>query len=121
MIAVLATFCQAEWRDCSKGFPVALIAVYRACMTIAPAANYRALVAAEIRAWSGRRGYTQAELAERMGVSPSWMSRRLKGSRMIDVEDLALFAKALDVQVTDLLPRLDSNQQPFDYFGSEAA
>lgn len=44
-----------------------------------------------------------------------WVSRRVSGQHLIDVVDLARIAQALNCGVNDLLPRLDSNQQPFDY------
>ena len=85
-------------------------------MTVAHVDNdFVAAVAAEVRAWAARRGITQSELAEKMGVTQSWVSRRLRGGQVIDVSDLSRFAKALDVPITALLPRLDSNQQPFGW------
>ena len=84
-------------------------------MTVAAQVDYRSLVAAEIRAWAARRGIKQVELAARLGESESWVSRRLKGGRMIEVNDLARIASVLGVSVQDLLPRLDSNQQPSGY------
>lgn len=67
---------------------------------------YSLAVAAEVRAWLGRRGLNQRQLAERTGTNEIWISRRLHGKTSIDVEDLAKFALALDVPISDLLPRL---------------
>ena len=89
-------------------------------MTVAHVDNdFVAAVAAEVRAWAARRGIKQAELALKMGVTQSWVSRRLHGGQVIDVGDLARFARALDVPITELLPRLDSNQQPFGWLDRE--
>lgn len=64
-----------------------------------------ALVAAEVRAELGRQNLTRADLARRMGVSQMWMSDRMTGKVAINVYELLLFASALDLHVTDLLPR----------------
>lgn len=65
----------------------------------------------------GRQGLTTTELAERLSVSPMWLSRRIgrTGRVEISLEDANNLARALGVPVTRLLPwlpRLDSNQQP---------
>lgn len=62
-------------------------------------------VAEEIRALLGRRRLSASELARMMGVSQPYLSRRLTGDVAIDVDDLALIARILGVQMTDLLPR----------------
>lgn len=85
-------------------------------MSISLGERYAADVAGEIRAMMGRRGINQTQLAEQMGVTPMWLSRRIKAARVaVDVSDLALIADALQCEVQDLLPRLDSNQQPSGY------
>lgn len=65
-------------------------------------------IAVEIQVHLLRREMTQADLAERMGVSEMWISRRLKlrGQRQeISVNELARFADALEVGLVDLLPQ----------------
>jgi transcriptional regulator with XRE-family HTH domain len=68
----------------------------------------------EIKVWMVRRHLNQVGIAERIGVNQVWVSRRIGRAHdvLIDMEDLALFAAALDVPPRDLLPRLDSNQEP---------
>lgn len=61
-------------------------------------------VAKEIRVALIRADLKQAQLAERMGVSEMWVSRRLRGAQPIDLNDLQRFAEALQVAVPDLLP-----------------
>lgn len=61
-------------------------------------------VAKEIRIALIRADLKQAQLAERMGVSEMWVSRRLRGAQPIDLNDLQRFAEALNVPVTTLLP-----------------
>ncbi|GIE30118.1 hypothetical protein Ait01nite_031630 [Actinoplanes italicus] len=62
------------------------------------------LVAQEIDSVRGRKRMSQAQLARAMGKTPMWVSLRLRGLQAIDMNDLALFAQALDVGVHDLLP-----------------
>ncbi|HEY9523481.1 MAG TPA: helix-turn-helix transcriptional regulator [Thermopolyspora sp.] len=63
-----------------------------------------ARVAAEIRAHMGRNKVSGRALAKRMGRSPNWVSLKVSGSRSIDVDEMDLFADALDVRLADLLP-----------------
>lgn len=51
-----------------------------------------------------RRDMTGKQLAERLGVSPMWVSYRLRGTQAIDLNDLELIAKALDCRIIELLP-----------------
>lgn len=65
-------------------------------------------VASEIRAEMGRRGITQSILAERLSVSPLWVSRRLSpGSARprtpLSLDDLDRIAAVLAVPVSKLL------------------
>lgn len=62
------------------------------------------LVAQEIDSVRGRRRMSQAQLARAMGKTPMWVSLRLRGLQPIDMNDLLLFARALDVEVHDLMP-----------------
>jgi len=61
--------------------------------------------AGEIRAILARRRSTGKELAETLGVSRSWVSYRLIGTTEITLNDLERIARALDVDIADLLPR----------------
>ena len=51
-----------------------------------------------------RRRISGRQLAEKMGVSRSWISYRLTGSQEIGLNDLERIADALGVDVYDLLP-----------------
>lgn len=62
-------------------------------------------VAEEVRAMLARRRVSGRKLADQLGVSPSWVSYRLTGTQPIDLNDLERIASALNVEVTDLLPR----------------
>jgi transcriptional regulator with XRE-family HTH domain len=62
------------------------------------------LVAQEIDSVRGRRRMSQAQLARTMGKTPMWVSLRLRGLQPIDMNDLLAFARALDVNVHQLLP-----------------
>lgn len=61
-------------------------------------------VASEIRAWIGRRQTTGRKVAAKIGKSQTWVSTRTRGETEIAVNDLQLFAQALDVEVSALLP-----------------
>lgn len=61
------------------------------------------IVAAEIRAWIGRRGIRQSQLARELGVSEQWISVRLRGVQPIGVDDLERIADVLGVPVTTFL------------------
>jgi transcriptional regulator with XRE-family HTH domain len=61
-------------------------------------------VTAEIRAMMARRRVSGRQLAATLGVSQTWMSTRLAGSTPIDLNDLDKMARALNVEVVDLLP-----------------
>jgi transcriptional regulator with XRE-family HTH domain len=61
-------------------------------------------VAAEIRAMIARKRTSGRGLAERLGVSRSWVSYRLTGNTEITLTDLERIAAALNVQVAELLP-----------------
>lgn len=62
------------------------------------------LVAQEIDSVRGRKRWSQAQLARAIGKTEMWVSLRLRGKQPIDMNDLALIARALEVGVHDLLP-----------------
>lgn len=66
---------------------------------------HREAVAAEVRAWMGRRRATQADLAAALGKSQPYVSRRLSGEVPFDTDDLYALADLLDAEVTDFLAR----------------
>ncbi len=59
-------------------------------------------------------GKTQNQVAADAGIGQSSMTLRMQGKRPWRAEEVVRIALATGVEVTDLLPRLDSNQQPFD-------
>lgn len=78
-------------------------------MTNAPTAQ-RAAVAAEVRAWMGRRRLNQGDLAAALGKSQPYVSRRLSGEVAFDTDDLFRLADLFKVAVHRLLgdPELTS-------------
>jgi transcriptional regulator with XRE-family HTH domain len=64
----------------------------------------REQVAEEVRVLLARRKISASELARRMGVTQPYISRRLNGETAMDVDDLALIAQVLGVEVVELLP-----------------
>lgn len=93
----------------------------------APTLTASRLIAAEIRAELARRGFTSRQFALQHGLNEMWLNRRIGRKASIDMtfEEVDQLAGMLDVDVQVLLapwfkhganavlPRLDSNQQPF--------
>lgn len=93
-------------------------------------------VGLEIKSWLARRELRQVDLAQALGLSQGAVSQRLMGRVSFSMEELILVTGLLEVTLADLLgsgllnaqgprsaprneglsklPRLDSNQQPFD-------
>jgi len=72
----------------------------------------RELVAEEIRALLARRRLNGAKLAETIGRSEMYVSRRLRGETAFDIDDLEAIAKVLGVQVKALLPNEPALNSP---------
>ncbi|MGV4289235.1 helix-turn-helix domain-containing protein [Trueperella pyogenes] len=92
------------------------------------------LVAENIRALAARRGMNQSEVARAIGLNQGAVNQRWNGKRQWQLEDIARVADVLGTTPWALcqptpeyeesqskrlapvskLPRLDSNQQPFD-------
>jgi transcriptional regulator with XRE-family HTH domain len=66
-------------------------------------ANTDALVRARIRALRAERGMSQEEVAQRAGMAPSTLSRLESGARRLALDHLTPLARALGVEVGDLL------------------
>jgi transcriptional regulator with XRE-family HTH domain len=75
-----------------------------------------------------RQRLTQGQLAAKLGLTQTGVSKKIHGERPWFASELIAVAKALNTQVSALLPvefdpdppvvplpRLDSNQQPFDH------
>lgn len=69
-----------------------------------PEPTLNARVAEELRATLARRRLSASELARMTGMTQRAVSRRLTGEKTIDVDDLEVIARALDMEVADLLP-----------------
>lgn len=75
-------------------------------MDTAPATGtLRALVAEEVRALLARKRISATALAKLIGVSQTYVWRRLSGETAFDLDDLEKIAKVLECRVVDLLPR----------------
>lgn len=63
--------------------------------------------AAHLRAEMARREITSQRLADQLGVSDMWVSRRMRGKTQITMEDLERLAEALGISVASFLPTPD--------------
>jgi transcriptional regulator with XRE-family HTH domain len=81
-----------------------------------------------------RQRLTQGQLATKLGLTQTGVSKKIHGERPWFASELIAVAKALNTQVSALLPaeldpdppavplpRLDLNQQPFDHSSVECA
>jgi transcriptional regulator with XRE-family HTH domain len=68
-----------------------------------------------------RRRLSQKALGTVLGIGQSGVSKKLRGQSTWSVADLYAAASLLGVEPGDLLPRLDSNQQPSGYPNDEAS
>lgn len=75
-------------------------------------AKVLAFVARKVRGQLAEHERTQHDAATVLDLSQAAVSRRLKGEVDFGVTELVRLAAWLEVPVGDLLPRLDSNQQP---------
>ena len=82
----------------------------------------RDVVAANVRAEAARAGFNQVRLGKRLGISQGAITKRWRGERPWQLEELDNLATALGVSVVDLVTptgremrlRQDSNLQPRD-------
>jgi transcriptional regulator with XRE-family HTH domain len=87
-----------------------VIRIETVSMSISPepaAKTLTQLVATEIRVQMARADVRQSQLARELGKTEQWLSVRLRGKQPIDLNDLALIARALGVSVHQLLPPAD--------------
>ncbi|WP_264686235.1 WO male-killing family protein Wmk [Wolbachia endosymbiont (group B) of Polyommatus icarus] len=61
-------------------------------------------VGEKLKSWRLERGYTQKDLAEKIGVKYWVILQYEKGNRRISIERLYAIADALSVSITDLIP-----------------
>ncbi|WP_165947371.1 helix-turn-helix transcriptional regulator [Micromonospora sp. 15K316] len=64
----------------------------------------RELVAEELRVLLARRRMSASHLARKLGMTQSYLARRMSGDTAFDVDDLARIAEVLGVTVLDLIP-----------------
>lgn len=60
-----------------------------------------------------RKMIRQTHLAQQLGENDMWLSRRLRGDRAFDLDDLQRIAEILDCRIRDLMPEsaLDAGAQ----------
>ncbi len=62
------------------------------------------VIGQEVRNWRLKRGYTQKDLAEKIGVTYQIVLQYEKGTRKISIEKLYAMAEVLSINITDLIP-----------------
>ena len=67
-----------------------------------------AATGANVRAEMARRGLSQAALAQRLNVSQTAISKRLRGETPFDINELTRIAEVLDVPLDTLLVGIGS-------------
>lgn len=72
--------------------------------SLGPAKTLTQLVALEIKLEMVRQDVKQSQVARKIGKTEQWLSVRLRGRQPIDLNDLALIARSLDVSIHKLLP-----------------
>ncbi|WP_265043935.1 WO male-killing family protein Wmk [Wolbachia endosymbiont (group A) of Scambus nigricans] len=66
--------------------------------------SIRYQIAQKVRSWRLKRGYTQKDLAGKIGVTYQIVLQYEKGIRKISIEKLYAIAKVLSVDIIDLIP-----------------
>ncbi|WP_264338144.1 WO male-killing family protein Wmk [Wolbachia endosymbiont (group A) of Cheilosia soror] len=61
-------------------------------------------IAQKIRSWRLKRGYTQKDLARKIGVTYQIVLQYEKGTRKISIEKLYAMAEVLSIGIVDLIP-----------------
>lgn len=74
-------------------------------------------VITEVKVWMARRRLNQSELAARIGVDQTWVSKRLNGRVHLSVDDMGMLAQGLDVPAAEFL-RLPGEGQSINYRSS---
>ena len=54
-----------------------------------------------------RRKLSQTEFAVQLGITQSALSRKLRGTRAFDIEELLLIAVMFDLPITALIPKIE--------------
>ncbi len=66
--------------------------------------SIRYQIAEKLRSCRLAKGYTQKDLAEKIGVTYQIVLQYEKGTRKISIEKLCAIAKVLSINITDLIP-----------------
>ncbi len=66
--------------------------------------SIRYKIAQKVRSWRLKRGYTQKDLAGKIGVTYQVVLQYEKGTRKISIEKLYAIAEVLSVGIIDLIP-----------------
>lgn len=61
-------------------------------------------VGEKLKSWRLERGYTQKDLAEKIGVKYWVILQYEKGNRRVPIERLYAITEALSISITDLIP-----------------
>lgn len=85
-----------------------------------PSARPSEPIRIEIQVWMARRRMNQSDLADQLGVQPSWVNKRLHGNVNLTIDDLIAIAAALDVPVTTFfdVPPAHTELRPTRYTDS---
>ncbi|OAB81203.1 hypothetical protein WSTR_04615 [Wolbachia endosymbiont of Laodelphax striatellus] len=66
--------------------------------------SIRYQIAQKVRSWRLKRGYTQKNLAGKIGVTYQIVLQYEKGTRKISIEKLYAIAEILSIGIVDLIP-----------------
>ncbi|WP_419198623.1 helix-turn-helix domain-containing protein [Wolbachia endosymbiont of Rhagoletis cingulata] len=66
--------------------------------------SIRYQIAQKVRSWRLKRGYTQKDLAEKIGVTYQVILQYEKGTQKISIEKLYSMAEVLSINIKDLIP-----------------
>lgn len=58
------------------------------------------------------KGVTQAELSESTGISQSQISKQMRGTRDINIDELSAIADALDISLVELIRKAEQEINP---------
>lgn len=72
--------------------------------------SFEEIIGNNVAKYRNQMGITQAELAEKVGISPAFISKVERGKKMMKVQTLFALSKALNVSCDALLSQEDSSQ-----------
>ena len=71
--------------------------------TSGPVSEFEQAVAGEVKAWMGRRGLSARQLADKIGMAHSALSKRLRGVSAFTINDLGVIAAHMGITLGQLL------------------